>query len=37
MTADDIYLVAGAGTTRGDGAPAARALLSSPSGEMIKV
>jgi hypothetical protein len=31
MTAGDIYLVAGGGTTLGDGGPAARALLSSPS------
>jgi trimeric autotransporter adhesin len=31
MTAGDIYLVAGGGATLGDGGPAARALLSSPS------
>ena len=31
MTVGDIYLVAGGGATLGDGGPAARALLSSPS------
>ena len=31
MTAGDIYIVAGGGTSLGDGGPAASALLSSPS------